>query len=235
MQPIDTAILLWLNQFFGISKTFDYLVFMVSENELLKGGVLVTLLWWFWFRKDVNAQRTRDKIVVILVACVLAIGLARGLAFALPFRARPLANPVINGVWLAGGFDSNGLPPWSSFPSDHAVLFMAFVAGIWSISKKWGIAVFAYVFLMVMFPRMYLGIHYPSDILVGALIGLLTTWLLLVTPASRWLAKPALWWQENHTGTFYAALFFVTYQIGMMFEPVRDLGGFLIRALLGKL
>ncbi|HVP15488.1 MAG TPA: phosphatase PAP2 family protein [Terriglobales bacterium] len=69
----------------------------------------------------------------------------------------------------------------SSFPSSHAANAFAIA---WLLRSRWrrsGIAVFALA-LLVSFSRMYLNRHFLSDVVGGALIGCLMTWL-----ASRWL------------------------------------------------
>ncbi len=234
MNYFDTSIIAFLNGFANLSQPFDYLVFFVADNALLKGGVLVTLLWWLWFRTDKNNQRTRERILLTLVASVLAIVVARTLAFALPFRARPLDSPQL-GFHFPSMMTMNSLPPWSSFPSDHAVLFFALATGFLLISRKLGAAVLVYVLVVICFPRMYLGIHYPTDIIAGAILGTAITLLVTIKSISQPLIRFANFWSNQHAASFYASLFFLMYQIGEMFESVRDIGGLVIRLLRGTL
>ncbi len=78
-------------------------------------------------------------------------------------------------------------PPTSSFPSGHTAAAVALYTGlaviVWSASKRtWlralAITVGIVVPVMVALSRLYRGMHYPSDVIAGALLGLL--WLGIV-------------------------------------------------------
>ncbi|MFF0450830.1 bifunctional phosphatase PAP2/diacylglycerol kinase family protein [Streptomyces sp. NPDC004609] len=79
-------------------------------------------------------------------------------------RARPLleAVPVMRRL--------KRQPFTTSFPSGHAASAAAFATGVALESRGWG-AVVAPVAASVAFSRIYTGVHYPSDVLVGAALG----------------------------------------------------------------
>ncbi|MFI1015116.1 bifunctional phosphatase PAP2/diacylglycerol kinase family protein [Streptomyces sp. NPDC020965] len=81
-------------------------------------------------------------------------------------RARPLldAVPVIRQL--------KRQPFTTSFPSGHAASAAAFATGVALESKGWG-AVVAPVAASVAFSRVYTGVHYPSDVLAGAALGVI--------------------------------------------------------------
>jgi hypothetical protein len=60
------------------------------------------------------------------------------------------------------------LSGWSSFPSDHACLFFALATGLCLISPVIGGLALLHASLIVSLPRIYLGLHYPTDVLAGA-------------------------------------------------------------------
>ncbi|NUK09430.1 phosphatase PAP2 family protein [Streptomyces lunaelactis] len=79
-------------------------------------------------------------------------------------RARPVldAVPVIRRL--------KRQPFTTSFPSGHAASAAAFATGVALESRSWG-AVVAPVAAAVALSRVYTGVHYPSDVLVGAALG----------------------------------------------------------------
>jgi len=68
-------------------------------------------------------------------------------------------------------------PAEPSFPSGHAAFYFALSAVIFAYNKRAGLWFFAASFLIVI-SRVFVGIHWPSDILAGALIGILIGWLV---------------------------------------------------------
>lgn len=68
--------------------------------------------------------------------------------------------------------------PDYSFPSDHAAAVFAVAASLWfSGEKKLAGAVFA-AGIIISFFRVGLGLHFPTDILGGLIIGILAAWLI---------------------------------------------------------
>jgi len=66
----------------------------------------------------------------------------------------------------------------SSFPSGHAAFSFALSFVVYQYNKKAGIFFFTASFLIVI-SRVFLGIHWLSDIVAGALIGIFVGWLVL--------------------------------------------------------
>jgi len=62
-------------------------------------------------------------------------------------------------------------PASKSFPSDHAAISFAIAAAVFQYNKFWGIIFFIFA-SFVSIGRIYGGIHYPADMLIGAVIGI---------------------------------------------------------------
>jgi undecaprenyl-diphosphatase len=90
MNPFDSSIITFLNSFARHSWAFDSFVYMLSGNDLLKGGMIVALIWWTWVRPDAHKDDTRQQLLCAIFACLVAVVIARGLAIMLPFRALPM-------------------------------------------------------------------------------------------------------------------------------------------------
>lgn len=69
----------------------------------------------------------------------------------------------------------NQNPAEASFPSGHASFYFALSTIIYFYNKKAGTLFFIASFLVAI-SRVYVGVHWPSDILAGVILGILTAW-----------------------------------------------------------
>ncbi len=224
MNTFDYTMILYVNSLSQHSLAFDHLMGYIAHNQLLKGGVLATIIWWMWFKNDQSRSHPDDRkhIISTVFSCFVAVALARVLAVTLPFRLRPLHEPGFNFV-VPYGVDKDILDSWSSFPSDHAVLFFTLSAGLLFLSRKTGAFALAYTALFICFPRVYLGLHYPTDVIAGAIIGMSIGWLgnLYIVRSNIFLS--AVRWLDSKPGIFYPLFFLLTYQIADLFTSGRGL------------
>lgn len=229
---MDNALLGWLNQFAGRSWAVDSLVVALSTNGLLKGGVLCTVLWWVWSKQDQAQAGRRNQAIALLASCVVSMLAARALAMTLPFRARPMHEATLAFV-LPLGLKPTLLETWSSFPSDHAALFFALATGLLFISRPAGCFALIYTTLFIALPRAYLGLHYPTDLLAGAALGIGIATLGNLYVSNTAPVRRVARWATSYPGAFYPIFFLVTFQIADMFNTSRALAGALFHAVLG--
>jgi undecaprenyl-diphosphatase len=222
MNWFDQRIIYFFNGFAHRSATLDQWVVFISGDGFQKGGFVILLLWWLWFLPGRETERNREYLGCVLLASPVALAISRFISFVAPFRTRPLHTAGMH-IRLAYGLDANTLINWNSFPSDHAVLFFTLVAGLYFASRRIGRLAGLYILVIVCLPRIYLGIHYPTDIISGAVIGLAVGYLACLPMIRARIARPLVHWMEAYPAISSAALFFYTYQIADAFGWARDL------------
>ena len=222
MNPFDFSILRVLNELSQRSERLDKFVDLLFGNVLVEGGFLTALIWWAWFRKRETAQRDREFVVSGIVLTAAAVLFARLIALFCPFRLRPRYVDALH-FRLPAGSTNYEMFNWSSFPSDHAALFFCLATILFFISRRAGVLALLHAFVLVCLTRVYLGIHYPTDILAGILIGVGFASLALQSGIRKSLARPALRWMEVSPGSFYPALSLCLLLVATQFDPLREM------------
>ena len=164
MTHLDVYFFQQLNQFAGKWLFLDNLAVFFAKYL---GYFLVLILFLFL---AVNFRKYRLMVVKGLGAAVLArFIIVEIIRYFLP-RPRPFVENHINLL-----LDKiNQL----SFPSGHAAFHFALSAIIYHYNKKAGIGFFIASFLMCL-ARVFVGVHWPSDILAGAAVGIFSAWLIM--------------------------------------------------------
>ena len=109
----------------------------------------------------------------------ISIGITLGLKYTVG-RDRPYIT------WQ--DLDPADREPDPSFPSGHTTAAFATATGLALTFPKWYVAVPAYSWAaLVGYSRMHLGVHYPTDVLTGAIIGTVTGFLCF--KANQWLVR----------------------------------------------
>jgi undecaprenyl-diphosphatase len=172
ISSLDSAVFTWLNSWAGISPFFD---FAIEFSAVYLIYIIIAALVIFVFLTSLPAFRSfqRRNIEMALQAILSALVARFIIAEAIRFfynRPRPfeMGEDVIRLVEHVSG---------NSFPSGHATFAFAIAAAGALYYPKTGFLFFLAAFL-VGISRVAAGLHWPSDILGGALVGMGTAWFL---------------------------------------------------------
>ena len=121
----------------------------------------------------------KNKGIYIAASIAIAAGITTGLKYAVN-RTRPFVTyPVIEKEMAAGS---------PSFPSGHTSDAFSTATSVSLAFPKWYVVAPSFLWACsVGYSRMDLGVHYPSDVLAGAIIGAGTSYLCC--KANKWLYK----------------------------------------------
>jgi undecaprenyl-diphosphatase len=217
---VDAFIYHFLNGFAG-NRILDWFASFEDGSNLLKGGAFLAMYWYLWFKAGADQERRRTAIIVIVVGALLALVAARSIANLMPYRIRPMYDPRLQHHAYAFPITPT-LVNWSAFPSDNATFFFALAFGLSYLSRRFTIPAMLYVAGWICLPRMFLGLHYASDVVAGAVIGVTVVWASLKV---KWLqsrlATPALALADAKPEVFYVAAFLVSFEMAVLFDDVR--------------
>jgi undecaprenyl-diphosphatase len=156
LPELDTSVFLFINN--NLQNGFlDIIIPFVTKNAEL---IFLPLILWTLIRE-------RKKTLLLLTISLVAVALADGSGSLLKIlfaRQRP-CNILENINVLVGCGHSY------SMPSNHASNAFAFALVFWFLRKN----IISYFFILVAtiigFSRIYVGVHYPSDVVAGAMLG----------------------------------------------------------------
>jgi undecaprenyl-diphosphatase len=188
LQALDRWLLLAANNHH--SNALDAWMIFFSERFVWFPAYLVILL--------VLGYMYGRRATLLLPLLGLSVALADGISsrFFKPYfaRLRPCHDPQLSATLnLASGCGGQ-----FGFMSSHAANAFALVVFLWlALPRRYWLAkVLVLIWaILVSYSRMYLGAHYPSDVLAGATLGSLAAWScfrLYQLGAARWWPGPSL-------------------------------------------
>jgi undecaprenyl-diphosphatase len=171
-------------------RLFDFVV----RNSLISTWIFAAAFYVFWTRDDNRTAWRRGQLlqIVISLAIVLMASLLVRPWIAWP---APSVNPNFQVLypqylWNTGTADC--------FPSHSTLIYFTVAAGLWPLSRRVSLILSAAVLGMISLPRVYVGGHYPVDVLASLLLT-----LFILPLAWRWRVPEAVtnWLNEKGYST----------------------------------
>src|SRR3989338_8993619 len=174
---------------FSLRRTIDYLLSPIVKQKLqveifsffsFLGNsafiwiLIVILLLIFEERKNRGISKRDIAFVTTFILCVsTAIITSQIIVKNLVKRPRPCSLNIRLAFYLPGHRETS-CPKDFSFPSSHATIAFAAATVITAFDKKrrW---LYFFIAFLISLSRIYLGYHYFFDVVVGGIIGFLTS------------------------------------------------------------
>ncbi len=187
LQTLDINLFRFINQTL-MNPVFDQLMPWFSGNALFPAALVVAVVLFLWL------GRTRGALCVLMLALVIGLGdglVTNTLKHAVG-RERPFL--VLADVHCLAGRSGSG-----SMPSSHAANWFAAAMVLLVYYRRSAWIMFPLAAL-VGFSRIYNGVHYPSDVLAGAILGAgyAGAFLWLFQSLWQWVGQRwfPLWWRR---------------------------------------
>lgn len=145
-----------INQLAGYHPFLDGLMAGVTNNALIVYAVVLLLIWFF------GKDQYKKTVIYAAITGMLAL-LINFIIGHIYFEPRPFVTHKVN-LLVNHAADA-------SFPSDHTTGAFALALAVLFVHRKIGIGMLLFAFLTG-FSRIYVGHHYPFDILGSMIVSL---------------------------------------------------------------
>jgi undecaprenyl-diphosphatase len=167
----DTSVLLFINGLSGKVPALDEFFKGISNDYFPIISACLALTWlWFATRDDLRREVNQRAVMTAIISIAVVSGLV-ALSTAFYSRVRPfdaLPDGSLNLLFYR--------PTDSSFPSNLAAVLFAIAVSVITRNRVYGSCLLALA-VFSSFGRVYIGIHYPLDIIGGAAVGTVSAFI----------------------------------------------------------
>ena len=156
---------------------FAFINNLAGQNYLLDALGIFSAVWLIWIlaiyyiwcvhQQNIFSHYWHISVSVLIIGLIYAVSFITGYLW---FEARPFvregANLLISVPYTV-----------KSFPSDHASIAFAIAAACWHLKTRWWRWSFVAAALVAL-GRVFVGVHYFQDVIVGAILGGGLAWLV---------------------------------------------------------
>lgn len=162
---------------------FDRIMEYVGEYGLLLAMVLLVMWCWWGVRRRGGEDAAPSMAALVWAPLAAAVAVLVNVPIrGFVERPRPFNDHQGLEVLVTGKTDY-------SFVSDHATITMALAVGLFLANRKYGVIGIG-IALLEGFCRVYMGVHYPTDVVGGLALG--TAVALLLSPVAMALLTPVM-------------------------------------------
>lgn len=230
-----------VNGLAGHSWALDNLVALIEQNDLVRGALIGGCFTAAWFRKadEFEVARFRRTLLATLVSAVLVLTVTKSISHSV-FYPRPYmlskriyhlegselkefervrfnlplddASKQLYENYTNGRITVNHL---GTFPSDNAGFFLVISLGVFFAYRFAGTLALLWTVILILGAKIYSGMHFPVDVLGGALaaaLGFFLVRLIAERPLKK-LFHAAAQWTIEHRTISSALVFIVAFEI----------------------
>lgn len=161
MDQLNTQLFLWLNATPDSPRYLIDLAIFLAKDVISIVPILVAVLWLWSPRKVIDSRRQLVLKTTTALLYALCFSLIIGWMFPHP---RPFA--------IGLGYHWLNHAPDTSYPSDHGTTIFTFSLAFMFWHRIWSGLALLVVGVMIAWSRVYLGVHWPIDMLGGLLVGM---------------------------------------------------------------